>query len=244
MAYLLSNSSLPGRRANLELADAFGDVMEERADGQTVRLWRLCMAMTRISPAEAPVNAPEEFLPFCGVIGIGALGSIWAELREKALEELRILAKDPQWRMREAVSFGLQRLLARRPRDTVTRLEEWASDGSPLEMRAAAAGVADPAVLEDGEVALRALHMHETVLERVTGADDRRDEAFRVLRRGLGYTLSVVVHAVPEEGFALMEGLASSEDPDIIWIVKQNLKKKRLVGNHPGAVESVRQYLG
>ena len=243
MAYLLSNSSLPGRRANLELADAFGDVMEGCADGETVRLWRLCVAITKISPDQAPVNAPEEFLPFCGAIGIGAIGSISAEFYDRALTELRMLANDPRWRMREAVCFGLQRLLARRPGDTVRRLEEWASKGSLLEMRAAAAGVAEPAILEDVEIAARALHIHETILGRVRGADDRRDVSLRVLRKGLGYTLSVVVHAIPEEGFALMGRLASSGDPDILWIVKQNLKKKRLVGSHPEAVDSVRQQL-
>jgi len=243
MDYLLSNSSLPGRRANLELADAFGDVVEWHVNGQGMRLWRLCVAMAKISPSEAPVNAPEEFLPFCGAIGIGALGSISGGFYEKALEELRMLANDPRWRMREGVRFGLHRLLARRPADTVRKLEEWASKGSLLEMRAAAAGVAEPSILEHGETAARALHIHETIFGRVPGVDDRRDESFRVLRKGLGYTLSVVVHALPEEGFAFIERLASSGDPDVVWIVKQNLKKKRLVGNHPEAVDSVQQLL-
>lgn len=124
------------------------------------------------------------------------------------------------------------------------KLEEWASKGSLLEMRAAAAGVADPSILEDGEIAARALHIHETIIGRIPDVDDRGDESFRVLRKGLGYTLSVVVHAIPEEGFALMERLTSSPDPDILWIVKQNLKKKRLTRNHPAAVDSVRQLLG
>jgi hypothetical protein len=244
MAYLLSNSSVPGRRANLELADAFGDVMEGCADDQTVRLWRLCVAMTKISPDEAPVNSPEEFLPFCGAIGIGALGSVFAGFYEKALTELRMLANDPRWRMREGVRFGLHRLLARRPADTVRKLEEWASKGSLLEMRAAAAGVAEASVLQDEEIAARALHIHDVILGRVLDVDDRRDEDFRALRKGLGYALSVVVDATPEEGFALMERLASSGDPDILWIVKQNLRTKHLTGNHPAAVDSVRQHLG
>jgi hypothetical protein len=217
--------------------------MKGRADGDTVRLWRLCVAMTKISPDEAPVNAPEEFLPFCGAIGIGAIGSISAEFYDRALTELGMLANDPRWRMREAVRFGLHRLLARRPGDTVRRLEEWASKGSLLEMQAAAAGVAEPSILEDAEIAARALHIHETIIGRIPGVDDRGDRSFRVLRKGLGYTLSVVVHARPEEGFALMGRLISSGDPDVLWIVKQNLKKNRLSKNHPAAVESVRQLL-
>jgi hypothetical protein len=200
--------------------------------------------LSKISPEEAPVNSPEEFLPFCGTIGIGAIGSISTQFSDRALTELRTLANDPRWRMREAVRFGLHRLLTRRPADTVRKLEEWASKGSLLEMRAAAAGVAEPSLLEDEEIAARALDIQDTILGRVTGVDDRRDERFRVLRKGLGYTLSVVVNAIPEEGFALLERLTSSGNPDILWIVKQNLKKKRLTGNHPAAVDSVRQLLG
>jgi hypothetical protein len=244
MGYLLSNSNLPGRRANLELADAFGDVIEKHISGESRRLWRLSVAMSKISPDEAPVNSPEELLPFCGAIGVGAIGSISAEFYDRAMTELSMLANDPRWRMREAVCFGLHRLLARRPGDSVRRLEEWASSGSFLEMRAAAAGVADPSVLEDGEIAARALHIHDTILGRVAGVDDRRDEGFRILRKALGYTLSVVVHAIPEEGFRLMQRLIAARDEDILWIVKQNVKKKRLAENHPEAVRSIQQLLG
>lgn len=242
--YLLSSSNLPGSRANLELADAFGNVIEKRVNGESGRLWRLCVALSKISPDGAPVNSPEEFLPFCGTIGIGATGSISTQFYDRAVTELRTLANDPRWRMREAVCFGLHRLLARRPGDTVRELEEWASKGSLLEMRAAAAGVAEPSVLEDRETASRALRIHDTILGRIPAVNDRRDDGFRILRKGLGYTLSVVVHAIPAEGFAFMKRLTSSPDRDILWIVKQNLKKKRLSGNHPAAVDSVRQLLG
>jgi len=50
----------------------------------------------------------------------------------------------------------------------------------------------------------------------------------RALRQALGYTLSVVTAASPETGFHLMEELAALPDPDIIWIVRENMKKKRL----------------
>jgi hypothetical protein len=199
--------------------------------------------MTKISPGEAPVNAPEEFLPFCGAIGIGALGSISAEFYDKAVAELRMLANDPRWRMREAVRFGLHRLLARRTKDTLRRLEEWASGGSLLEMRAAAAGVAEPSILENREFAVASLHIHHAVFERVLGVEDRKDESFTVLRKALGYTLSVVVHAIPEEGFGFMEQLIASNDPDVVWIVKQNVKKKRLVGKYPHQVGATQQLL-
>ena len=48
------------------------------------------------------------------------------------------------------------------------------------------------------------------------------------MRQALGYTLSVVTAAVPEEGFALMRECATWHDTDIAWVLRENLKKKRL----------------
>jgi hypothetical protein len=246
IGYMLSNSNLPGRRANLELAEAFGDVIEEHVDvdGETARLWQFCSGLAEISVDEAPVNTSNEFLPFCGAIGIGAIGSISPAFYEEAVLELRTLAHDPRWRMREAVRFGVQRLLAKRCTDTLRRLAEWVIGGSLLEMRAAAAGVADPCLLENEEVAVAALQIHGAVFERIAGVEDRRAESFKVLRKALSYTLSVVVRAIPKEGFSFMERLVASQDRDVLWIVKQNIRKNRIAGNYPGEVESIQQLLG
>jgi len=49
-----------------------------------------------------------------------------------------------------------------------------------------------------------------------------------VLRKALGYTLSVAIAATPEAGLALLVQLSASVDKDIQWIVRENLKKQRL----------------
>ena len=49
-----------------------------------------------------------------------------------------------------------------------------------------------------------------------------------MLRKGLAYGWSVAVAAQPAIGKPRMEKWIVSEDPDIRWIMKQNLKKKRL----------------
>ena len=64
-------------------------------------------------------------------------------------------------------------------------------------------------------------------------------EDFRVLRQGLGYALSVFAEKSPEEGFALLREMASKGDPDLAWIVRENLKKKRLTGKYAAQVEAV-----
>jgi hypothetical protein len=249
LAYIASHSNLPGPRGNLELALAFADLCADacpqRGDRSAGRepqpLWALCAGMARTSPKQAPVNAPEELIPFCGALGIGAIGAVSPPLFHPALVALRRLANDPRWRMREAVCFGLQRLLAMQPQATLDTLAVWVAPGEWLEMRAAAAAVAEPALLKDERTASAALQLHRDIIDHLLAAEDRRAEPCRVLRKGLGYTLSVVVRALPEEGFALMAQLVVSGDPDALWIVKQNLKKKRLVRNFPQEVESLRR---
>ena len=245
VAYLVSNSSLPGPRGNLELAQAFGDVVGERAgEGQTPEsLWALCDGLTGITAAEAPVNDPREFLPFCGAVGLGAMGAAGARYSGPALGALRDLARDPRWRMREAVCFGLQQILAVHPSEVLPEFETWVAAGHPLELRAVAASLAEPSLLKDGAMAMDALALHQGILAQLQEMVDRRSDAFRALRKGLGYTLSVVVYAVPQEGFAYLTELAGVDDRDVHWILKQNLKKNRLVKNYPAEVDLLRASL-
>jgi hypothetical protein len=110
-------------------------------------------------------------------------------------------------------------------------------------MRAAAAAVAEPALLKDKAAALSALQLHRSIMTHLLQVQERRTESFRVLRKALGYTLSVVVQAAPEAGFTFLRQLAGSQDPDVLWIVKQNLKKNRLVKNFSEQVASLRALL-
>jgi hypothetical protein len=57
--------------------------------------------------------------------------------------------------------------------------------------------------------------------------------------RLLGYTLSVVVQAIPEAGFAWMARLVDTEDTDVLWIIHENLKTNRLVRHFPERVEAL-----
>lgn len=244
-AYLLLNSNLPGPRGNLELAQAFADVVGALG-GQGLEfavLWAQCKSMAKIRADEAPTNDPREFLPFCGTVGIGALGAADATYLEPALDTLRGLARDPRWRMREAVCLGLQRLMAVRSGATLRALDAWVAGGDRLEMRAVAAGVAEPSLLSDRATATVALRLHREILDQVRRSEERRSDAFRALRKGLGYTLSVVVCAIPQEGFALLAELATCEDRDLHWILKENLKKNRLVKNFPAEVSLLKASL-
>jgi hypothetical protein len=145
--------------------------------------------------------------------------------------------------MREAVPMSLTRLIFNRSRDTLQALETWTIDGSLLELRSVAAGVADPALLKDREIVTIALDLHKNIFKRVLETEVRKTENFRVLKKALGYTLSVVVKANPQPGFAYMVYLVNTQDRDVQWILKENLKKNRLVKNFPGDVAEISRRL-
>ena len=81
--------------------------------------------------------------------------------------------------------------------------------------------------------------LHSTIVGQVRQVADRRSDAFRILRKGLAYTVSVVVAALPAEGFEWMSDLVDIKDRDLTWVVKQNLKKNRMVKRFPGRVTEI-----
>jgi hypothetical protein len=54
------------------------------------------------------------------------------------------------------------------------------------------------------------------------------DAGLRVLRQALGYCWSVAVAALPADGFARLERWAAGDDPDVRWLVRENLRKSRM----------------
>ncbi len=241
--YLISHSNLPGRRANLELGQAFAEAVEAHSAEELEKLWGLGLKLIGFSPEQAPTNDPKEFLPFCGAWAVGAMGAVSPGFFQEALSHLRELAGDPRWRVREAVAKGLQKLIEKHGPQALEELEGWIVAGNWLAMRAAAAGVAEPALLKDTQTATSALELHRKIFDRVLEAQERKSEEFKALRKGLGYTLSVVVAAIPEEGFEYLERLVNSRDQDILWIIRENLKKNRLIKNFPKNIESTKALL-
>jgi hypothetical protein len=215
-AFLLKESGLPGRRANLELAA----VVAELGDGERFAYY------LQYGPDRAPVNSPQAFLCFCGVLGLGKLAAT-GDLA--VLEQLRAFASDPRWRVREAVAMALQEV-GKVDLDRLLEVAERWARGGWLEMRAAAAGIAEPNLLVSAtaEQASRALDILDRITAAVASAQDRKDEDLRVLRQGLGYCWSVLVAAFPASGKVRMEKWFANPDPDVRWVMKANLKKARL----------------
>jgi hypothetical protein len=239
--YLISNSNLPGPRGNLELAEAFAEVAEDYSVTHPQEMWKLASRLTDVSPTEAPVNNPKEFLPFCGTVAIGAIGSVHATFYRKAFTFLKKLANDPRWRTREAVAMGIQKLVAKQSKNTLKGLECWIEKNEWLAMRAVAAGVAEPALLRDEPTARGALELHKRIFTQILAIRERKSNEFKTLRQALGYSLSVVICAIPKEGFEYMQQIIDSQDADILWIIKENLKKNRLIKNFPDEVAAIKK---
>jgi hypothetical protein len=204
--YLKKHSGLPGTRANLELVQAVGD--EADAD----RLWRLSASS-------------DEFLALCGTAGLGKVALMEPDT---VMTWLRELASDRRWRVREGVAMALQRIGRESMPHLVAEMQVWCGDDDPYVQRAAAAGLAEPALLKEARNAVEVLAILDRITTSVAAADDRRPEGFRVLRQALGYCWSVAAAAAPDNARAYFEKWLRSTDKDVAWIMRTNLDKARM----------------
>jgi hypothetical protein len=198
-AYLARHSGLPGPRANLELAAVASAV----ASAEDAARW---------------AASDDEYLALCGAMASARLGDD---------DRLRLLANDRRWRVREGVALGLQRHRTADPQALIRMLDGWAA-GSDLERRAAVATLAEPPLLRDHALAQAAIDVVDRVTADLAMSPDRRDDGFRALRKALGYAWSVVLAAGAPQARERFEALLGSEDPDVRWVVRENLKKARL----------------
>lgn len=239
-SYLMAHSNLPGPRGNLELAEAFERRVEQAAALAPEPLWRLCLELAATGPDWAPVNDPGEFVAFCGVRGVGAVAVAVPDHYADAMSHLRAAARDPRWRVREAVAMALQDLIASRGAQVLHDLEAWVEGEDWLAMRAVAAGIAEPRLLKDAALGRGALALHKMILTLLMGGGANKSDALRALRQCLGYSLSVVVAALPAEGWTYMRELTSTQNDQVRWIVRENLKKTRLIKTHLAEVQDVK----
>jgi 3-methyladenine DNA glycosylase AlkC len=212
--FLLKESRLPGPRANLELVNVVAD---EGTEAQFKHF-------LKFDERRAPRNSQLEFLAVCGVVGMGQL---LTQDNSSALQILRAAASDSRWRVREGVAMALQRLGDTDMERLLSEMERW-SQGNFLEMRAAAASLCEPRLLKQIEHAREVPLILDRITTSIAGAKNRNTDAFKALRKSIGYCWSVAVAANPDAGMSMMEQWFSTRDKDIRWIMRENLKKKRL----------------
>ncbi len=226
--YLLKNSGLPGPRGNLELLYSFSktataDEVEE------------CMSLYD----DDLRNSPEEFVVMCGIVArcVHRKDDIAG-----ALAAVRAFAVHESWRIRESVAIGIQEIAGNDMHAIIDVLEKW-MEGNALERRAVVAALCEPKLLKEVPVVARILR----VLGRITMDFERADrltDGQVALRKALGYGWSVVVAASPEVGKGAFEAIAGNAGKHIRWIVRENLKKKRMMKMDAQWVERMRAEKG
>lgn len=207
--YLTRNSGLPGPRANLTLLAVVGEFVPEPL------IWSF-------------LDDSDEFLACCGVVGLGRL--ILADAGSGALiDRLSATAADDRWRVREAAAIAVQQIGDTDPELLRSIVATWVDDGDPLVVRAGIAAICEPRLLSDPLTAAAALDACEGATAALAAIPlaARRKAAPRVLRKGLAYCWSVAVAGSPKPGLAQFCAI-DTDDPDLAWVVKQNLTKQRL----------------
>jgi len=229
---LLDRSGLPGPRGNLELVAAAVEIV----DPAQLREW------AALDADVAPTGTALEFLPVVGVAGIGRALVEAGDGTERAnlLDALAVHAGDSRWRVREAVAMALQRYGATDMPAVVEAMRGWAGSPDRLRQRAAVAALCEPVLLKDASIAAAVVDVLDEITATVEGAPDRRSDPFRVLRQALGYGWSVAAVAAPGPGLAAMDRWLASADPDVRWVMRENLKKNRLAKLDPAWLASAR----
>ncbi|MCK2037869.1 HEAT repeat domain-containing protein [Microbacterium sp. SSW1-49] len=203
--FLTARSGLPGPRANLTLVDAAARIADPPA-------------------IEALLVDGAEYPMMCAAAAIARRAA-----EPASAAQARTLATDERWRVREGVVIGLQLLGDESPDALIATVRAWADDPDLYVERAATAAICEPRLLRSAAAAAAALDICRRTTRHLTALPrERRSEpAARNLRQALGYCWSIAIAADPEPGLAAFREL-SSEDPDVAWIVKENLRKKRL----------------
>ena len=229
-AHLLRESHLPGPRANLELLDAAGDVLDRET----------ALRLAAMGPDVAPAGTPLEFLPCCGLVAIGRLVADG----ETALEPLlRGAAGDPRWRVRESVAIALQRWADSDATAMTAAIAPWTS-GSLFEARAAVAAVCEPRLLRSDAAVAAACRILDASTAALAALPRPRGEPGRVLGAALGYGWSVAIAADPLAALPAFVRWAAVDDPDIRRLIRENLSKARFARAAPGEAAVVRARVG
>lgn len=209
--YLVAEAGLPEGRVDPRLVNA-------GAQAAGVHLFH---EWVRLGAGEVPENHPREVLVMTGVVGFGRLV---AAGEHRHLGTLRSMASDPRWRVRSAVAIALKHVGRADPETFFDELEDWASEG-PFVQRAVVAALADPPILEDPEHVRWALDLLDEITDALHRAETHDDEGLIALRKALGFAWVVVMAADPSLGRPRFEAWLAVDDPNVRWVLRENLEQ-------------------
>jgi len=210
---LLKNSGLPGPRGNLELLHSFSEKATESEVNECFSFYR-----------DDLHNSPEEFVVMCGIVGYCILNK---DNIPKTLTTIRKYASHSSWRIRESVAIGIQEIAENNLNEIIYNLKKW-MDGNELEKRAIVAALCEPKLLKEKTIIIELLEILNIITMGFDKIDGKLSENQNSLRKTLGYGWSVAIVSLPNVGKLAFEKIAECNNKHIKWIVKENLRKKRL----------------
>jgi|UniRef100_A0A7C3I3I5 hypothetical protein len=212
--YLKDNSNLPGPRGNLELLYSFSKDATEEEINECIKYIQ-----------NDTENSPEEFVGMCGIVGYSVHNK---DKIEDTLDYISKFASHKSWRIREAVAMGIQEISVNKMKETLKNITKLIN-GNCFEKRAVVAGLCEPKLLKEEETATSVLKVLNEITEVLDHNNKLSDEE-ESLRKALGYGWSVAIVHAPENGKKMLEMLLKEKKgKHIKWIIKENLKKNRLI---------------
>jgi len=147
---------------------------------------------------------------------------------EFILDFIQKYASHKSWRIREAVAMGIQEISENNMKETLKNIVKM-KDGNYYEKRAVVAGLCEPKLLKDEKTATNVINILFEITEKLNHDNKLTDEE-ESLRKALAYGWSVAIVHTPENGKKVFERLlATKKGKHIKWIIKENLKKNRLI---------------
>lgn len=214
--YLKENSRLPGPRANLELLYQF---IENATDTEIDNCMSIADSVT--------LNSPSEFVLFCGV---AASIKRTAMLHGTVDIDLSKYSNHESWRVRESVCIGFQWAKPYLSPDEMMKNLSKLINGSALDKRTYFATLCDPILLNDYIEPSEVLSDLLDITVDSFNNNDKIDSELTVLRKALGYCWSVAICADETLGKQTFEKLlVYTDSKHVLWIVRENLKKNRLI---------------
>lgn len=218
-------------------------------EGPDLDLARAVAAAGDQTVFDALLATDEEFLVFCGVLGLGralveATVSTTASLRvlvpartahaptsipgttdpARLVARLRTHAQDERPGVRQAVVLAVQALGDADVEECLELCEHWGLDREPLVRATAVASICEPRLLPDHRVAARATDLCAQLTNHLATLppEQRETPGVRALRQALGRAWSVAVTADPAVGLPRFRALLEHADPDVRWIAGEN----------------------
>lgn len=231
--YLLHNSMLPGKRANLTLMQSFSKVISTLNPSE-----ELYNYLTYIFNTTSNGNDESTMLVICGLMGLGNFYNK-NSIKKSEITSLLIQAmNDGRWRVREIVTESLK-IIAINSYSEFQKIIDSIYKPTLLEQRAIVATLAHPIILKTNsqiEYSLRAL---DNILKNFSKLDSKKDiEDYKALKKGLSFAPSVIVAASPVEGFDILKKYINI-NKNTNSVIKENLKKSRLLKYYPEEIQKI-----